>query len=79
MPKPLEEGRFVFYFYSNEGNEPCHTHVRKGDGVGKIWLEPDLATVYFEGFSSKEIKRINQIVFDNFELLKRKWYEHFSK
>ncbi len=79
MPKSLEEDGFIFFFYSNEGNEPCHTHVRKGDAVGKIWLEPEMANAYFEGFNTKEIKRINQIVIANFELLKKKWYEHFSK
>jgi hypothetical protein len=66
MPKSLEIEGFVFYFFSNESNEPCHTHVRKGDGIGKIWLEPEISIAYFEGFNPREVKKINQIVFANF-------------
>lgn len=42
MPTVLTQQGFKFHFYSDEGNEPAHIHVKKGDGRGKWWLEPTL-------------------------------------
>ena len=30
---------YVFYFYSNEGQEPMHIHVRRAGGFAKFWIE----------------------------------------
>ena len=78
MPKIFEQDGFIFFFYSNENNEPCHTHVRKGDGYGKIWLEPNIVPAYFEDFSSKDIRKIMDIVEVNNLLMKTKWNEYFN-
>lgn len=40
MPTVLRLGRFRFFFFSNEGNEPPHIHVRAGEDEAKFWLEP---------------------------------------
>ena len=40
MPTVLLKDGFRFFFYSDEGSEPAHIHVKKGDAEGKIWLEP---------------------------------------
>jgi len=29
-----------FFFFSNEGTEPPHIHIERGDGYAKFWLEP---------------------------------------
>lgn len=35
---------FRFFFYSNEGSEPPHIHIEKGDYVSKFWIpEAELA------------------------------------
>lgn len=39
MPTVLRVGRFRFHFYSNEGREPPHIHVRASEGECKFWLE----------------------------------------
>jgi len=31
---------YRFFFFSNEGTEPPHIHVERGDGYAKFWLEP---------------------------------------
>jgi hypothetical protein len=31
---------YRFFFFSREGNEPRHIHVRQGDNYAKYWLEP---------------------------------------
>ena len=41
MPTILYVQGWRFHFYSNEGNEPMHVHVVKGDAECKYWLHPD--------------------------------------
>jgi hypothetical protein len=45
----------------------------------KYGLEPDLKVVYMDSFSNAEQKDILKIISENYELLKMKWYEYFSK
>jgi hypothetical protein len=79
MPTVLFVDGFRFYFYSNENDEPIHVHVEKGDGNGKIWLDPDIEIAYMHNFSSKQISQILRIVKDQIVTLKTKWNEFFSK
>jgi hypothetical protein len=38
MPTVLRWGAYRAYFYSNEGQEPAHVHVRSNDREAKLWL-----------------------------------------
>lgn len=78
MPTILRKDGFRFLFYSNEGNEPCHIHVKKGGGDAKIWLEPEIQEAYFYGFSPNEIKVIRETIIEHETLLKEKWNEYFN-
>jgi hypothetical protein len=40
MPTVLRIGNFRFHFYSDEGREPAHIHVRRGNTECKFWLDP---------------------------------------
>jgi hypothetical protein len=51
MPNVLTQQGFKFYFYSDEGSEPAHVHIKKGEGRGKWWLEPNLEEEYSYGFT----------------------------
>jgi hypothetical protein len=42
MPTVLRWGPYRAFFYSNEGGEPPHIHVRSADFEAKFWL-PDLS------------------------------------
>ncbi len=79
MPTVLFINGFRFYFYSNENDEPIHIHVEKGDGNGKIWLEPEISIAYMHSFTSKEINQILEIVKKEIVTLRNKWNEFFSK
>jgi Domain of unknown function (DUF4160) len=79
MPTILLLEGYRFFFYSNENNEPPHIHVRKGNGEGKIWLEPTLEIAWLHDFTSREENKIWQIASEHLELFKTKWYEYFSK
>ena len=61
MPKILEVNGFKFFFYSADGVEPCHVHVQKGSGDGKIWLEPQTKEEYLEDFKSQEKRDIRRL------------------
>ncbi len=79
MPKILELNGYRFFFYSSEGNEPCHIHVQKGSGDGKIWLEPKVQEQYLEDFKNQEKKQIMDIIESNKDYIIEQWYEYFGR
>jgi hypothetical protein len=40
MPAVLRVGRFRFFFFSNQGDEPPHIHVKAAEHEAKFWLDP---------------------------------------
>ncbi len=77
MPTVLIVDGYRFFFYSNEGNEPKHIHVEKGDGTAKFWLN-EVEEVYSFGFKIRERKRIAELVVLHHELFIKKWDEYFN-
>ena len=45
-----------FFFFSNEGTEPPHIHIERGDGYAKFWLEP-VELVDAVGMKTRELGR----------------------
>lgn len=80
MPKVFETDGYKFFFFSNEGNplELCHIHVRKGEYLAKIWIEPEIRIESSYGFNSKELRFIEKQVRDNENIIRRKWNEYFN-
>ncbi len=77
MPTVLRSGRYRFFFFSNEGQEPPHIHVKAGGDEAKFWLSPvALAANY--GFNAHELNEIQQLVDEYRELLLEAWNEHLS-
>ena len=54
MPTVLRVGRFRFYFFSNEGQEPPHIHIKAADDQAKFWLEPLFLAANY-GFAAREL------------------------
>lgn len=79
MPTILFVKGFRLFFFSGDGKEPVHIHVKKGDGDGKIWLFPEVRVAYLVGFSVQEEKQILDIVVENRETIIKKWNEYFSQ
>lgn len=79
MPNVLTQQGFKFYFYSDEGSEPAHVHIKKGEGRGKWWLEPNLEEEYSYGFTLKERKQIKRLITQHHAYLKEQWYEYFQR
>ena len=78
MPTVLRVGRFRFFFFSNEGNEPPHIHAKAGSDECKFWLNPVQLAVNY-GFNSSELNEIRRIVDDHQNELQEAWSEYFSE
>jgi hypothetical protein len=68
MPTVLRLGRYRFFFYAGDGEEPPHVHVERDDGEAKIWLEP-IRLERSGGFPARELRRIEKMVADHHEQL----------
>ena len=78
MPTVLRIGRFRFYFFSNEREEPAHIHVRAAESEAKFWLDPiELAFNY--GLSGRELNELARLVEENEVVFLEAWNEHFSQ
>jgi len=78
MPTVLRIGRFRFYFFSNERQEPPHIHVKAGGDEAKFWLNPtELASNY--GFSSRELNELSRLVEQDAAVFLEAWNEYFSQ
>ncbi len=78
MPTILLIDGFRFFFFSDEGSEPCHIHIKKGGARGKIWLNPEIEENYYYGFTEQEKRKIRNIVEEHYEYLIQKWDEYFK-
>jgi uncharacterized protein DUF4160 len=77
MPTVLRIGRFRFYFFSNERQEPPHIHVKAGGDQAKFWLNPTELTSNY-GFSSRELNELERLVEQNETVFLEAWNEYFG-
>lgn len=77
MPTVLVVDGFRFFFWSNEGTEPPHIHVERGDAAGKWWLA-DLSMDYQEGFTPAHIRRIRALLQRHQQEFLDAWQAHFG-
>ena len=64
MPTVLRIGSFRFHFYSDEGTEPPHIHIRTPDGECKYWLNP-IALAAVKGVKPHDVRAIERLVFEH--------------
>lgn len=77
MPTVLRHGRYRFFFFSNEGNEPPHIHVKAGSDEVKFWLQPvELAANY--GFLTRHLSEVRELVEEHHTLFLEAWIEHLN-
>lgn len=77
MPTVLRVGRFRFFFFSNEGQERPHIHVKAGGDEAKYWLDPvQLAANY--GYNVRELTEIERLVQGHRDQLLEAWNEHLG-
>jgi len=73
----LRVGRYRFLFFSNEGDEPPHIHVKAESDEAKFWLDPiRLAADY--GFKAYELNEVERIIREHQVELLEAWHEHLG-
>jgi len=78
VPTVFREAGFVASFYSNEGQEPVHVHMRKGGGEAKFWVEPAVDLAESCGLKVREVAEAERLVRKHKALIISKWHEHFD-
>ena len=80
MPVVFRYRGYRFFFHSNEGDprEPLHIHVRKGEVVAKLWLEPEPAVAESYGLSAHELHELLEVAVEHIDEIRRYWHEHFG-
>ncbi len=78
MPTVLRIGRYRFFFFSNEGQEPPHIHVKAGSDEAKFWLDP-VSLAANHGFRGHELRGIWDLVEQHQVELLEAWNDHFGQ
>lgn len=68
---------FRFFFFSRE-EERVHIHVESADGEAKYWLEPTLELARNHGFSSHDLRRIEDLIHQHEQEIRDAWSRHFG-
>ncbi len=76
MPTVFNVKGFRFFFFSDEGREPLHIHVEKGEKYAKFWLYP-VALAYNYRFNSPELGFVARIIEERGSEIEERWNEHF--
>ena len=79
VPTVLRIGSFRFHFYSDEGREPAHVHVRTPEGECKFWLEPNVGLAGNRGVPAPDLRRIEKLVFDHHIELRNAFHEYHNR
>jgi len=77
MPTVMRHGKYRFFVFSNERNEPKHIHVESAGNYAKFWLEPvDLESSV--GYKSIELAEIRKLIHESILFLRARWDAHFG-
>jgi hypothetical protein len=77
MPTILRIGRFRFFFYSSDRNEPMHVHIEANENIAKVWLDP-IRLENSGGFNRSEIGSILTIIKEKQIQLMEAWNDFFG-
>ncbi len=77
MPEVFRVEGYVVFFYSNEGQEPMHVHVRRAGGIAKFWMQP-LMLDSARGLKTQELARAEELIAEHAEQIREKWHEVFG-
>jgi hypothetical protein len=75
----LRYGSFRFHFFSNEGMELAHIHVRSPNGECKFWLVPAVTLIDNDGILQHELRKIERLINENYSILRRAYYEYHHR
>ena len=76
-PVIFTQGSFRFLFFSNEETR-IHVHVLSPDGEAKFWIDPIVSLAKSTGYSAKELGKIQKLIEEHKDEIKRSWKKHFK-
>lgn len=76
-PTVFYEGKYRFFFFSRE-EKRMHVHVYAPDGEAKFWVEPIVSLTESYGISPKVLNKLQKIVEEHKNEIKRNWKKHFK-
>jgi hypothetical protein len=76
-PTVFLEGEYRFFFFSREETR-AHIHIQGPDGEAKFWLEPIISLAGNYGLSAKRLTKIQRIIEEHKDEIKRGWKKHFK-
>ena len=77
LPTIFRYKGFRFHFFSDEGTEPPHVHIRRAEDTCKFWLKP-VELAYNDGMRTQEISELQAVVVEHQAEFLRKWHEYFK-
>lgn len=77
MPTVLCHGPYAFVFFSSDGGEPLHVHVKRDRAIAKFWLEP-VSLAKNRGFKKAELRTIGRLVEEFRQTLIEEWDDYFG-
>lgn len=77
MPTFGNIGPYKFFFYSAEGHEEPHVHIRRDRATAKFWLET-VQLAKSRHFGDHELGVIQRLVEENKDQILEVWHEHFD-
>lgn len=77
-PTVFRAAGFRFYFFSREESR-LHIHVQGPDGEAKFWIEPAIDLARNERLSEKELGRIERLIREHENEIRRAWKHHFER
>lgn len=78
MPTFDDIGPYRLFFYSAEGTEPPHVHVRRDRATAKFWLDP-VRVARSRRFGDHELRVIQKLVDEHATAIMEAWNEHFDR
>jgi len=78
LPTVLLKKGWRFFFFSNEGNEPIHIHVVKGEKSCKYFLDEsniEIKMAFQRNMKVRDIREVKEIIFENFNYIIEQWKE----
>ena len=77
MPTIDDIGPYKFFFYSAEGTELPHVHIRRDNATAKVWLNP-VRVAYSRRFQGHELNKLLKLIEENKDRILEAWHEYFD-
>ena len=76
-PTVFYDGKYRFFFFSREETR-IHIHVSAPEGEAKFWIDPIVSLADSYGFSIKSLNKLQKVVEEHKNEIKRSWKKHFK-